>query len=62
VRTLDGRIQIGDVSNAGPVVTVKRDDKDVRVGTYIWPCRNLRAKSDAKETYLFQYVTSATRL
>jgi hypothetical protein len=27
-----------------------------------WPCRNLRAKSDAKETYLFQYVTNATRL
>jgi hypothetical protein len=23
------------------------------------PCRNLRAKSDAKETYLFQYVTVA---
>jgi hypothetical protein len=36
VRTPDGRIQIGDISNAGPVVTVKRGDKDVRVWTYIW--------------------------
>jgi hypothetical protein len=36
VRTPDGRIQIGDVSNAGPVGTVKRGDKDVRVWTAIW--------------------------
>jgi hypothetical protein len=36
VRTPDGRIQIGDVSNAGAVVTVKRGDKDVRVWTAIW--------------------------
>jgi hypothetical protein len=36
VRTPDGRIQIGDVSNAGTVVTVKRGDKDVRVWTAIW--------------------------
>jgi hypothetical protein len=36
VRTPDGHIQIGDVSNAGPVGTIKRGDKDVRVWTNIW--------------------------
>jgi hypothetical protein len=36
VRTPDGRIQIGDVSNAGPVGTVKRGDKDVRSWSTIW--------------------------
>ena len=36
MRTPDGHIQIGDVSNAGPVGTIKRGDKDVRVWTNIW--------------------------
>jgi hypothetical protein len=36
VRTPDGRIQIGDVSSAGVVGTLKRGDIDVRVWTTIW--------------------------
>jgi hypothetical protein len=36
VRTADRRVQIGDVSNAGVVGTLKRGDKDVRVWTTIW--------------------------
>ena len=36
MRTPDGRIEFGDVSNAGPVGTAKRGDKVVRVWTNVW--------------------------
>jgi hypothetical protein len=36
VRTPDGRIQIGDVSNAGGCGYPQTGDKDVRVWTTIW--------------------------
>lgn len=36
MRTVDGRIQIADVSNAGPVVTVKHGDAVYRVWSTIW--------------------------
>lgn len=36
MRTADGRIQIGDVSNVGPVVTAKLADKEVRAWSVLW--------------------------
>ena len=58
------KLEEGTIVRIDSTVTaaLMHDPSDSTLLWDAWPCRNLRAKSDAKETYLFRYVMNHIRL